>query len=232
VHATTDEDHTVCRCEVNYAAQYTYNNRTQQLEANCVLCPVGAVCDKEGTDYDTMARASGYWCSQQGVYYQCLIATDCPEGSCATQTCAAGETTCESACARGRTGPLCAYCLDGWSQNSQGECVPCSTDKTNSYIYTLLIVVGFCVLLVIACYIMISASDGMMDIAAREDEKMRLKSEGYIQNFNEGFLDDQWRFGRYISLKGAPPQTRLHFQTEDCVGLCADHHKLGRRIEH
>jgi len=52
---------------------------------------------------------------------------------------------------------------------------------------------------------MISASDGMMDIAAREDEKMRLKSEGYIQNFNEGFLDDQWRFGRYISLKGAPP---------------------------
>lgn len=201
-HAST-EDHQTCMCDDGYAAQYTYNNETGNQEAHCTLCNEGAYCPR-GTEFASMNHTSGYWCAENGVYYRCLIETDCPAGTCASALCASGQETCDT-CANSRTGPLCAYCLDGWTADSQGHCNPCSSDKTNSYIYTIAIVVGFLILLLIACYIMLRSSSQLMDIAAREDEKMRLKAEGYIQNFNEGFLDDQWRFGRYITLAGAPP---------------------------
>lgn len=65
-----------------------------------------------------------------------------------------------------RTGPLCARCLEGYSER-MGVCEVCG-DKANSWVFTVGVVLIAAVLLIVGFWIIIRANRQIMDMAVRE----------------------------------------------------------------
>lgn len=189
-NAKSDENHKVCLCEIGFAGRLSNKTLAGIPQIECVRCPNGAVCDKPGTMYDTMAVQTGWWRSSSGVYYRCLLETNCQGGN--------------NVCKANRIGPLCGYCADGYSEALDGTCNVCGR-QANSIIYTLAIIVVFLILLYLLFTVMYYSGNSIMDIAAREDAKLQRIKEGFVENFNDmGYVEDQWRHGRILRYDGIP----------------------------
>lgn len=179
-NSVPNEQRTACLCDIGYAAMYDFNNVTGLTETECVLCPVGAVCDYRGVEWSTMEAATGYWEGSDGEYYRCLLASHCEGGTSGEQ------------CADNRVGALCALCADNYTESATtGECEPCKTSES-AFIWTAVAGLVAALLLFMNFLFVHKSAAGLLDAAAIEDKIMEhanqdMKSAEDGTDFNDEY---------------------------------------------
>jgi len=227
-NAITNDEKTKCLCAPGYAGTNIFNDQTQNNETTCDPCPVGSVCDQYGTMWVTMEAAVGYWESEVGVFYRCLIPQNCLGGS--------GQESCANL---NRTGPLCAFCMPGYTESStDGSCEACRTGTAAIGFSVFILICAFIIFVAMYQYVLETTKD-LLDAADTEDEMVRrLENEEKEDldheededitstEFTSGKGDEKFdlemrrtvetlRYGEYISIDGPPapkPETLYKFK--------------------
>jgi hypothetical protein len=107
---------------------------------DCLDCPFGSACNREGLTIASMTPSSGFWrtANDSMAFLRCLQPAHCtPTG-----------------CAPNRYGVLCALCLPGYKAASFGAaaCEPCPTDQS-SLTEAILVAVALCFILLLMCVV-------------------------------------------------------------------------------
>jgi hypothetical protein len=100
-----------CMCPPNY---YEFQAATTNSSTLCVQCGVGAMC---GGFSEPPTAVPGYHLA--AVLVSGLSIFTCQKD---TKRCPGGML---GTCAKGRKGPACSECLDGYTPGDNGECKPC-----------------------------------------------------------------------------------------------------------
>jgi hypothetical protein len=167
-NAQTDDTNIDCFCNVGYAAVFTNNSAGEPI-TRCDECPEGAVCDFVGVIWTEMATEEGYWEAATGEYYTCLFQSHCPGGSDST-----------TACAPFRDGPLCANCMDGYSESVSGECEPCEDSEASIFFTGSAVLVAAGVLFA-NYWFLVYSNTNLVNAAVFEDKRRALEEKEYFQ---------------------------------------------------
>jgi len=157
---------TICDCN----SKYYYPD---QLEGNqqCKRCPEGADCIEAGTRFSTIGALPGYWRigNESLTFYRCILRKHCTGGN--TE---AGS----SKCSLHHTGPLCGVCEVGFYASAGGNCSPCPSNNSSSWMY--FVVIGLVVVAAIwlQLYIIVkSGSDLLNNVVAEEDKQLQVEDD-------------------------------------------------------
>jgi hypothetical protein len=188
-----NDQKTTCLCDIGFAAEYVYNNVTLQTETTCRECPDGAVCDFRGAEWDTMEAALGYWQGEDDTFYRCLLAAHC----------IGGDEDGDTQCAANRTGPICAQCQDGYSEDSfDGSCQPCEVGSA-AYTFTAIVCVAVIAIFYIQYNFVLWTSGPLLDAAHIEDE-LAANTGDYVLDDKAYKTVRQLRYGQFLTVDGPP----------------------------
>jgi len=228
-NAQTDTFHTRCLCNAGYAAKLvpadspeatnmnilgnlTINGTTTSVVEICVECPIGAVCDAPGNEWGALRVESGYWSSDNVNFYRCLMNAHC----------VGGDGGSDKLCAASRSGPLCAQCMDGYSETVGGICQKCNGGGSIAFFVIIVLLVAS--IMFGMYYIVIRSGSEMMEAAAKEDlnkQERRRNSEAGIGNVGAEDINldyDTNRYGDHISWHG-PPAPKPNFTYKMKIAL-------------
>jgi len=135
-----------------------------------------------------------------------------------------GVAATDSLCAANRGGPLCAQCLEGYSETVGGICQNCSGSV--SVVFFVIIVVIVASILIGMYVVILRSGSEMMEAAAREDaskqERVRRSTIGEKSDAfgadDVGLDYDTNRYGDHISWHG-PPSPRPNFTYKMKIAL-------------
>jgi hypothetical protein len=167
--SVSNPQQTLCLCDVGSAANYSVGEEGL-LETVCLECPEGSVCDSPGTEWALLEAAVGFYEGADGEFYQCLLQEHC-NGDNGT-------------CGMNRDGPLCAQCMDGYSESVDGTCELCEEGEVG---ISLLIFVGVVSILLLCLnyYVILKSTDSLMRASMHEEQRIREEAEEREEKINE-----------------------------------------------
>jgi hypothetical protein len=204
--STVNEDRTACLCDIGYAGEYTAvtDPITGDIDydVQCRACPEGSVCDERGLIWGELEAAVGYW-EANGTYYRCLLAVHCVGGTgCTGNNYESTETG--ACCANYRTGPICAVCIDGYTESGvDGECEPCKTDE-GAVSFTAIVIAGGVVVMWLQYSFVLWTSKDLLDAAHIEDG-LRGDRENFTLTEDDYNLVRELRYESMMTVNGPPP---------------------------
>ena len=161
-------EQTMCICNAGYfMPNYTAGSNTFL----CEVCPTGADCTQAGTNWMNLQSLPCYWRANNNTFnfYRCPICSACPGGLAAGSASEnednldnAGDTYVPVAvwdatatpCTANRGGILCSSCVDGYEEQTGGDCVPCPSGAS-SFVQDVVIAIVLVGLVVFSFWLMI-----------------------------------------------------------------------------
>lgn len=143
-NSDTNSERSLCVCEAGYYAiekTVTVNNESVLL-AECIECPLGAVCENAGVRWETLETRPGWWRADRNstTFYQCQLVDHCVGGL-------TGQ------CGGNRDGVLCNKCREGYEVVG-AVCRKCGSASTSIVVFSLMVCLVF-VIIVFMFYVVL-----------------------------------------------------------------------------
>lgn len=131
-HSIANEERTKCICDAGYFSTTAVDD-LDSISIECHRCPAGTLCGSSGVELKTLQIQNGWWRLDRNSssIYPCGAADHCLFSAQEAQTC--GE---------GRSGVLCAHCIEGYDSFGS-DCRFCDErDATLNFVIMTLLFLG------------------------------------------------------------------------------------------
>ena len=166
------------------AVSGTWTSSPDQAQQLCLKCPIGALCPGGSN----VIPQVGYWvdsASNTSVSRRTMGVSATTEEVLIFR-CQPGACLGNGTCGLGRSGPVCAICMDGWAKASN-DCSKCSTDTIAKEAEKILVTVA-CSILALLLYFFFSLRPLFMGIDGSQDDGAEFLVD-QASDYNDGNVE-------------------------------------------